>query len=85
MRPVLLEMTGFASFREKTEVSFADTDYFALVGPTGAGKSHLARRIYELTRVKRQVKGPLVEVNCATLKGDSAMSALFGHKKSNDK
>ncbi len=39
MRPVLLEMTGFASFREKTEVSFDDTDYFALVGPTGAGKS----------------------------------------------
>ncbi|WP_233225516.1 AAA family ATPase [Amycolatopsis sp. CA-126428] len=39
MRPVLLEMTGFASFREKTEVSFEDTDYFALVGPTGAGKS----------------------------------------------
>ncbi|WP_410642124.1 AAA family ATPase [Amycolatopsis sp. lyj-346] len=36
---MLLEMTGFASFREKTEVSFADTDYFALVGPTGAGKS----------------------------------------------
>ncbi|MEV6879247.1 SMC family ATPase [Amycolatopsis sp. NPDC051128] len=39
MRPVLLEMTGFASFREKTEVGFEDTDYFALVGPTGAGKS----------------------------------------------
>ncbi|OXM63918.1 exonuclease SbcC [Amycolatopsis vastitatis] len=36
---MLLEMTGFASFREKTEVSFEDTDYFALVGPTGAGKS----------------------------------------------
>ncbi|MGW4061219.1 AAA family ATPase [Amycolatopsis sp. NPDC004747] len=39
MRPVLLEMTGFASFREKTEIGFEDTDYFALVGPTGAGKS----------------------------------------------
>ncbi|WP_372671771.1 AAA family ATPase [Amycolatopsis kentuckyensis] len=39
MRPVLLEMTGFASFRDRTEVSFEDTDYFALVGPTGAGKS----------------------------------------------
>ncbi|MEQ0558541.1 SMC family ATPase [Amycolatopsis sp. NEAU-NG30] len=39
MRPVLLEMTGFASFREKTTISFEDTDYFALVGPTGAGKS----------------------------------------------
>lgn len=39
MRPVLLEMTGFASFRQPTTVDFADADYFALVGPTGAGKS----------------------------------------------
>jgi transcriptional regulatory protein RtcR len=52
-----------------------------LMGPTGAGKSQLARRIYELKRVKHQVRGPFVEVNCATLKGDGAMSALFGHKK----
>ncbi|MCW2404128.1 transcriptional regulatory protein RtcR [Sphingobium sp. B1D7B] len=52
-----------------------------LMGPTGAGKSLLARRIYELKRLKHQVAGPFVEVNCATLKGDSAMSALFGHRK----
>ncbi|HEX8667118.1 MAG TPA: RNA repair transcriptional activator RtcR [Allosphingosinicella sp.] len=52
-----------------------------LMGPTGAGKSQLARRIFELKRVKHQVLGQFVEVNCATLKGDSAMSALFGHKK----
>jgi transcriptional regulatory protein RtcR len=52
-----------------------------LMGPTGAGKSQLARRIYELKRLKHQVKGAFVEVNCATLKGDAAMSALFGHKK----
>jgi transcriptional regulatory protein RtcR len=52
-----------------------------LMGPTGAGKSQLARRIYELKRLKHQIKGPFVEVNCATLKGDSAMSALFGHRK----
>jgi transcriptional regulatory protein RtcR len=52
-----------------------------LMGPTGAGKSRLARRIYELKRVRHQVKGPFVEVNCATLKGDGAMSALFGHRK----
>ncbi|RYD23121.1 MAG: sigma 54-dependent transcriptional regulator, partial [Lysobacteraceae bacterium] len=52
-----------------------------LMGPTGAGKSQLARRIYELKRLKHQVRGPFVEVNCATLKGDGAMSALFGHKK----
>jgi transcriptional regulatory protein RtcR len=52
-----------------------------LMGPTGAGKSQLARRIYELKKLRRQISGPLVEVNCATLRGDSAMSALFGHKK----
>lgn len=52
-----------------------------LMGPTGAGKSQLARRIYELKRLKHQVKGPWVEVNCATLRGDGAMSALFGHRK----
>jgi transcriptional regulatory protein RtcR len=52
-----------------------------LMGPTGAGKSQLARRIFDLKRAKHQVSGAFVEVNCATLKGDSAMSALFGHRK----
>ena len=52
-----------------------------LTGPTGAGKSQLARRIYELKKAERKVSGPFVEVNCATLRGDQAMSALFGHVK----
>jgi len=52
-----------------------------LMGPTGAGKSQLARRIFELKKLKRQVSARFVEVNCATLRGDSAMSALFGHTK----
>lgn len=39
MRPVLLDIEGFASFREATKIDFTDADYFALVGPTGAGKS----------------------------------------------
>lgn len=52
-----------------------------LMGPTGAGKSQLARRIYELKKAKHQIAGSFVEVNCATLRGDSAMSALFGHRK----
>ncbi len=52
-----------------------------LTGPTGAGKSRLARRIYALKRQRRQIEGPLVEVNCATLRGDGAMSALFGHTR----
>ncbi|WP_246002546.1 AAA family ATPase, partial [Allorhizocola rhizosphaerae] len=32
-------MRGFAAFREATTVDFTDTDFFALIGPTGAGKS----------------------------------------------
>src|SRR5580704_19405469 len=39
MRPVLLDMHGFAAFREPTTVDFRDAEYFALVGPTGSGKS----------------------------------------------
>lgn len=52
-----------------------------LLGPTGAGKSQLARRIFELKKARHQIDGDFVEVNCATLKGDNAMSALFGHKR----
>jgi len=52
-----------------------------LIGPTGAGKSFLARRVYELKRSRHLVDGRFVEVNCATLRGDGAMSALFGHIK----
>jgi transcriptional regulatory protein RtcR len=50
-----------------------------LLGPTGAGKSRMARRIYDLKKSRRLVRGPFVEVNCATIRGDAAMSALFGH------
>lgn len=52
-----------------------------LTGPTGAGKTQLARRIFELKKSRHRVKGDLVEVNCATLRGDQAMSTLFGHVK----
>jgi transcriptional regulatory protein RtcR len=52
-----------------------------LTGPTGAGKSQLARRIYDLKKAQHKVTGPFVEVNCAILRGDQAMSTLFGHVK----
>ena len=39
MRPVQLDLDGFGSFRTRSSVDFRDADYFALVGPTGAGKS----------------------------------------------
>jgi transcriptional regulatory protein RtcR len=56
-------------------------DPILLMGPTGAGKSQLARRIFELKQSRHQVAGAFVEVNCATLRGDAAMSVLFGHLK----
>ena len=52
-----------------------------LMGPTGAGKSVLARRIYELKKARHQVSGRFVELNCATLHGDGAASTLFAHIK----
>ena len=52
-----------------------------LMGPTGAGKSFLARQVYQLKRQRHQISGPFVEVNCATLHGEGTMSALFGHTK----
>lgn len=52
-----------------------------LLGPTGAGKTKLAGRIHALRARRHMVTGPLVEVNCATLRPEDAVSTLFGHKK----
>jgi transcriptional regulatory protein RtcR len=62
-------------------VATNSVDPILLIGPTGAGKSRLAGRIYEMKKARHRLKGDFVEVNCATLRGDSAMSALFGHKR----
>jgi transcriptional regulatory protein RtcR len=66
---------------ELEQVAITSRDPILLLGPTGAGKSQLARRIYALKQARHQIAGPLVEVNCATIRGDGAMSALFGHVK----
>jgi transcriptional regulatory protein RtcR len=63
------------------QVAIATRDPLLLMGPTGAGKSLLAKRIYELKKNRRAVEGAFVEVNCATVRGDAANSALFGHVK----
>ncbi|WP_327085333.1 SMC family ATPase [Nonomuraea sp. NBC_01738] len=39
MRPLQLFLDGFGSYRSAVTLDFSDVDYFALVGPTGAGKS----------------------------------------------
>ena len=47
-----------------------------MTGPTGTGKSTLAKLIHTMSGVK----GPLVTVNCSGLE-ELAMSRLFGHTK----
>jgi len=63
------------------QVAMHSREPLLLMGPTGAGKSRLAKRIFELKRGRHQVEGEFVEVNCATIRGEAAMSALFGHVK----
>ncbi len=52
-----------------------------LLGEPGTGKSSLAARIHELKLVRRRIKGRLVQVNCATLRGGRALPALFGQRR----
>jgi len=52
-----------------------------LEGPTGAGKSILAKQIYVLKKERHRLTGNFIEVNCATLNENNAHSELFGHKK----
>ena len=63
------------------QVAIHSREPLLLMGPTGAGKSRLARRIFELKRARHQVAGEFIEVNCATIRGEGAMPALFGHVK----
>ena len=39
MRPLRLLLDGFGSYREPADVDFSGVEFFALVGPTGSGKS----------------------------------------------
>jgi transcriptional regulatory protein RtcR len=66
---------------ELEQVAVASREPILFLGATGVGKSEMARRVFELKKTRRKLTGPLVEVNCATIRGDGAMSALFGHVK----
>jgi len=73
---------GFNRLIERIEqVTLSSRAPIILTGPTGAGKSHLVRRIFELRKQRGGLRGNFVEVNCATLTGDTAASALFGHTR----
>ena len=66
---------------ELERLVLASSDPILITGPTGAGKTKLASKIYELKRKRNLVKGEFVSVNCATLDHATARSELFGHVK----
>jgi DNA-binding NtrC family response regulator len=49
-----------------------------LLGETGTGKSHLARRIHRLSNRK---DGPFISVHCGAIPDTLVESELFGHEK----
>ncbi len=49
-----------------------------ILGETGTGKSMLARWLHENGP---RAKGPFVEVNCSSLRGEVLASELFGHAR----
>jgi len=49
-----------------------------ITGPTGTGKTAVARRIHELTHGKN---APFVEIDCSTIPRELCESELFGHEK----
>ncbi len=67
--------------RDLAIVSVKSDAPILLTGKTGVGKTRMARLIYEWKKQQRMVSGHFVELNCATLRGDACMSALFGHVK----
>ena len=74
---------AMAQLFERLELVAGETDAPILIlGEPGTGKSALAQRIYELKLQRRRVKGRLVQVNCATLKGAQALPTLFGQRRS---
>lgn len=55
-----------------------------LIGATGAGKSRLAKQLFTIKQnsLSKNNKQPqFIDINCATLRGDTASSTLFGHVK----
>jgi transcriptional regulator with AAA-type ATPase domain len=69
------------SLRNLADTIAASPDIPSLIyGETGTGKEEYCKLIHFL-RLQRSKSLPFVAVNCANLRGDLALSALFGHKK----
>jgi DNA-binding NtrC family response regulator len=62
------------------KASLSDSIPIIILGETGSGKEEVAKLIHRL-RTEAQGTVPFVAINCANLTGDTAISALFGHRR----
>ncbi len=65
MRPLRLELEGFASFKQRTVIDFEGADLFVLTGPMGAGKSSIIDAIGfalygSVARYDRRTVAPII-------------------------
>ena len=62
-------------------VAVASKKPLLLTGPTGAGKTELAKLIYRLRKKNCGLAGEFQNINCAGLSGELVQAKLFGFKK----
>ena len=72
MRPLELALEGFTSFRTEQRIDFTPLDLFAIIGPTGAGKSSILDAmtfaLYGLTMRTGKQASELVSQGASVLK-----------------
>lgn len=70
-----------ATIEEAEDICLRSDEPVLVTGPTGAGKSKLVEMMHQLLTQRHLISGPFIDVNCATLDGQTVLSTLFGHKK----
>src|SRR5438034_4523826 len=82
MSPAAQSLLGISEAIEELRQTInlvAPTDLSVLIqGETGTGKELVARAIHDSSR---RARGPLIDVNCASLPESLAEAELFGHEK----
>ncbi|MFL5798819.1 MAG: AAA family ATPase [Actinomycetota bacterium] len=86
MRPLRLAIRGFTSFRDEQDIDFDGLDLFAIVGPTGSGKSSvLDAMTYALFGDVDRVRGSEISTKELISQGQPRMAVTFDFEVGNDR